>query len=422
MTDFAVTRTDDRHRYVWDGPEPAEIILERLDESKRDLTAELSISTPIHGIGHIYGPVKLNLLSDRSQKMLANSLTDRTDVIPWQVYLAAVSTDAINWLREGEPPEEINLETTYRTTWALEPVLETDGYTVIFARGGSGKSLLAATMALSIATGKDLLTGTPAICGPVLYCDWESSKDVLDWRLARLARPLGVTNPPIYYRREAGPLASKTRSLSRHISRLGIAAMVVDSKGLATSGAPESSDGILELARALRTLGTPTILIDHVSKGAIKGDDPNMAFGSQYVEAAARQAWSVASAVTPGGISLRLTNTKANNGRKARPVGVEYIFDGDEIHITTSEAPAKPPVGQRTTTADTGEGGPTAEERICDLLVIAPGQYSVKEIAEVLEISYEAAQKAIKRSDRLSFDHATRSVIDTGQDALPDPW
>lgn len=423
MTEHTATHTDDAHRYVWDGAEPAELVFERLTESKRDVTAEITASTSLHDIGRIYGPVRVNLISDRSLKTFANNLTETTDIIPWVKYLSDAAHEAVNWLREGDPPEAVDIATTYRTTWALEPFCETDGYTVIFARGGSGKSLLAATFGLSVATGTDLVgTGPPQIEGPVLYLDWEASKDVLDWRLARLCSPLGISDPPIYYRREAGPLASMARAIARHIRRLGIRLLIVDSKGLAITGAPESSEGILELARALRALDTPTILIDHVSKGAIKGDDPNMAFGSQYVEAASRQAWSVSSELATGGISLRLSNTKANNGAKHPAVGLAYMFDDDEIHILGSDPERHRARTERASTGDAGAAGPTTEERIIDLLAINPGDYTIKDVATILDASYEATKKAITRSPRLKYDAGARAVIDSGQESLPDPW
>ena len=61
---------------------------------------------------------------------------------------------------------------------------------------------------------------------------------------------------------------------------------------MALTGSPESAEATLELTRAIRTLNVPVLLIDHISKAAIKGED-DMAFGSVYTEYSSRLAWQL---------------------------------------------------------------------------------------------------------------------------------
>ena len=70
-----VTYLDDRHLYVWGDPENCEINLERFKEERDgSIRAEVTVSAAHGGAGHLLGPSRLNLLSDRSIKMMANTL------------------------------------------------------------------------------------------------------------------------------------------------------------------------------------------------------------------------------------------------------------------------------------------------------------------------------------------------------------
>ena len=190
-----------------------------------------------------------------------------------------------------------------------------------------------------MATGEAILGMTPHTVGPCAYLDWEADPATLNHRVQRLCEGAGIASltHPIRHYAMSGPFAARRASLGPALSRLDPALIVIDSKGLATTGAPESSEGILDLARALRYLDAPVLLIDHISKGAIKGDDPDMAFGSQYVEAAARLAWSLKTEYKPGSMVLHLRNTKANNHRRADPLAMELMFTGDAVTIMSTE-------------------------------------------------------------------------------------
>ncbi len=93
----------------------------------------------------------------------------------------------------------------------------------------------------------------------------------------------------------------------------------------------------------------PVLLIDHKSKAAIGGKDPDMAIGSVHTGNAARMVWSASRGETdgPGEISQYLKNTEANNGPRANPVSVHFSFAGSEVHITTSGVKAQPRVDEQ---------------------------------------------------------------------------
>ncbi len=116
--------------------------------------------------------------------------------------------------------------------------------------------------------------------------------------------------------------------------------LVIDSKGMALTGSPESAEATLELTRAIRTPNVPVLLIDHISKAAIKGDD-DMAFGSVYTEYSSRLAWQLNADWKPGYVDLRLKNTKANRGPRATPLIVTLTFTDDRVLIST-DRPTRP--------------------------------------------------------------------------------
>lgn len=330
-------------RIVWERPDPIQIDFARISETARaDATvAVMTITTDIAELGRVAGPVRINLYSASAIDGLRRACQNVTSVPDWQRILgdsiAAVLESfgvpvgtVVDPHAEWAPP-----------SWLLPPLLESEGYTVLYARGGSGKSFLAAAACLSVASGQPILGMEPSTVGPVVYLDWESSADTFGYRISQLAsgNEIGTIGNRIHHYRMAGPFAARRAGMAPVLARIRPALVVIDSKGLATTGAPESSEGILDLARALDYLDMPVLLIDHVSKGAIKGDDPDMAFGSQYVEAAARLAWSLRSEPRPGSIILRLANTKANNhARRKDPLILELMFSGQGATILTDTA------------------------------------------------------------------------------------
>jgi uncharacterized membrane protein len=186
--------------------------------------------------------------------------------------------------------------------------------------------------------------------GPVAYLDWEAPAATFGHRISRLCEgnEIGSLRHPIRHYRMSGPFAARRAAMTPVLAKLKPALVVIDSKGRATTGAPESSEGILDLARALDHLDMPVLLIDHISKGAIRGDDPDMAFGSVFVEASARLGWSLRTEHRVGSMILRLTNTKANNhARQKDPLVLELMFTGQGVTVLADSRAGAPVEGGR---------------------------------------------------------------------------
>ena len=345
----ATTYTDDRHLYIWGEPESVQITFERFTE-ERDGTVrcEVTVTLGLGGAGRLAGPERLNLLSGRSIKTLANTLITRDDRIDWYAHLSVACASSVERHRDGSPLQSHHWAPDTDRRWLLKPFLEDSGWTVLYAQKGSAKSYLAMAIALSVATGLPIFGEKPAVTGPVAYLDWEASRREFDVRLTKLRRPLQINDdPPIYYRFGESSLYSSVPGLIRRFSELGIVAAVVDSKSVAMSGAP-AGEAVLEINRGIRRLGVPVLLIDHKSKAAIGGKDPDMAIGSVHTGNAARMVWSATRSEydDPGEVTQDLRNTEANNGPRAMPVKVRFSFSGDSVHISISGVKAQPRIDE----------------------------------------------------------------------------
>jgi hypothetical protein len=145
---------------------------------------------------------------------LAKALTERLP-FDWQGALLQAAHRAVQARRVGEPTVDLTQVSARETRWLLWPFVEYGGPTVLFADGGTGKSVLALMMAYSVASGKPLL-GNPQ--GPphnVLYLDWETDAQTHAERLRAIhsAYAFGADPPAVYYKRMSGSLAESAAQI-----------------------------------------------------------------------------------------------------------------------------------------------------------------------------------------------------------------
>ena len=384
---------------TWFDTETARVIFEnpgiqidfaRISETVRaDATvAIITITTDIADIGPVAGPVRINLYSASAIDGLRRACQNVTSVPDWALILRTAIAAVLQSFGLPEWTDIDPGDDWPQPSWLLPPLLEADGYTVLYARGGSGKSYLAAAACVSVASGVPLLGMEPSVVGPVAYLDWEAPAATFGHRISRICEgnEVGRLRHPIRHYRMSGPFAARRAAMSPVLARLKPALVVIDSKGRATTGAPESSEGILDLARALDHLDMPVLLIDHISKGAIRGDDPDMAFGSVFVEASARLGWSLRTEHRVGSMVLRLSNTKANNhARQTTPLVFELMFTGQGVTVLADSSAGRP---VETSLPKHGpaiidyltDAGPSRQSDIANALGIHPTQ--VKRVLE----------------------------------------
>jgi len=325
------------YRLIW--PFGIEAELERIAEHKDELTAEVTMRTsrpPSPGLLH---SARFNLMSTQARRTLSQSLRERDPDLDWAALVEQMCFLVRERYRNGEPPIDLReaLPAEPRR-WLVEPFVENEGATVLFADGGTGKSLAALAIAVTVASGCSVLGhlyGEPA---PTLYLDWETSRDTMQERLDAIAAGAHIRErPEIYYRRMTASLVESAANVRRDIAKLGIAFVVIDSLGAARAGEPESADMTIRLFNAARSLGVPWLGVDHVTKST--GNDSARPFGSTYTHNLARLTWSMDKSQDEGedSLILSLTNRKRNNGRLFSPQGYRLTFTTTDDRLTSVE-------------------------------------------------------------------------------------
>lgn len=328
----------DTYKFHWPD-QGVEMVLDRFNEDKREgLMAEITVSTSLAGWEGLLHQGRLNLSSTRSRTTLANALDKRVnpEVVDWSGLLEQVCFLALKRWRDGDPLIDLaHVELRDSTHYLLEPFLEDSGVTLLFAKGGVGKSLIALGIAATIALDWPVLGIRAQRTCPVLYLDWEADEQAHAERLRAICAGMGEREIPsglIHYRRQVASMAESAPALRRLIAEHGIGFVVIDSMGAARGGDPESAETTIKMFGAARSLGVPVLGIDHLSKGALNGGDNSMPFGSVYSYNLSRLAWGVDHIAqredgdrTSTIVALR--NTKSNNGRLHHRLAYEMRFE-----------------------------------------------------------------------------------------------
>ncbi|HET7713868.1 MAG TPA: AAA family ATPase [Patescibacteria group bacterium] len=324
----ALTPTGDGYILEWPAGIRAEV--ERITEHRDELTAEVTINSkrlPSPGLLH---SARLNLVSSQARNTLAKALSVREPDLDWGGVVEALCFLVREHYRAGDPAIAIqSYVPSPAAPWVVEPFVERGGCTVIFADGGTGKSLLAMGISCTLAGTHDVLGrrhGTPQ---PVLYLDWETDADTFYHRIQAIAKGHGTTVPTIYYRRQVASLAEAAPTLRKEVIKLGIGMVVVDSLGPARGGEPESAEATIKLFNAARSLGVPWLALDHVTKS--QGNDSTRPFGSTYTHNLARLTWGLDKAQEDSADAtvVSWSNHKRNNGRLLGKIGMRLSFVTD---------------------------------------------------------------------------------------------
>lgn len=326
----------DRYRFSW-SEEDIDVIVDRLHEEKAGLQCEISISTAAMPSPGLLREGRFNLSAPTTRSQWERSLNDRMPDVDWYGVLEQICTLSIRRWREGEPLIDLGeVESSPDLPYLLSPFVIEGGATVLFADGGSGKSLFALALALTIATGTEIIPDVrPLRMGPVLYLDWEWDPDSHAERMAALCAGVGMAVPKgmIFYRREVTSVIESAAMIRQHIAAVGAVAVVTDSLGMARGGEPESADLTIRTFGAFRTFGVPVIAIDHVAKHAT---DKSQSFGSVYTKNAARLMWRMDSVKDDGtnDLALNLVNTKANR-KTQQSRGYRVVMEEDDFERLT---------------------------------------------------------------------------------------
>jgi hypothetical protein len=305
-------------------------------EDDNGFYAEMHITDNAANPYHIYRG-RLNLLAPDSKSRLAKSLTIKLNKIQWDSVLETVSEGVIEDYRKGNPVVRLDEHPQPEAARHLiRPVIPFGETTVMFASGGSGKSLLAMAMAVAVAANQRIPCGfMPQVQSRVLYVDWETSADEQYERIQSISAGLGVRLPGVYYQSLYRPLAEDIKRVRETVDRNNIGFIVLDSLAPACGGDPNNAENTIRFFNALRSLGSGVsrLVVAHTSKeNAQKESGRATAYGSVFIENLARSVWEVRrSEDDSADITLGMFHRKVNRGASSAPLGIRIRFDGPKI-------------------------------------------------------------------------------------------
>lgn len=265
----------------------------------------------------------------------------------WQSMLEEFCRRVLAAEREGLPIVSVGSQPQREAApYLVYPAVPLNRATILFGPGGSGKSFLAAGLAVSVSTGTTVVAGwTPNRPGKVLVLDWEADAEEWNDRIAMVARGCGVEAPAIAYRSCVAPLTEQVEEVARYVLDNMIDLVIVDSVGMASPGGREGTDAneaTIRLFQAIRVLKTSVLLIDHVSKaGNEKESGAGNPYGSIFKVNLARMTWELRredSTEEDGEDGhLLLVNRKANSGPRRAPIGLRIEYGEDTVRFVRED-------------------------------------------------------------------------------------
>lgn len=334
-------------------------------------------------------------------------------VNPSQVHLfvQAVIADLILLFQQTGNSTTINWDRANRDrsqSWLLKGLWPASGSTAIAAGGGSGKSFFAQAIAMSLATGHNLLQRMPIKDVPqrrVLYLDFESDMDTFVDRAHSLMVGYGGLDFDVvqqnlrYFPLMGHRLQDVVPKIRTEIEQHGMEAVVVDSMS-ASVGEGLIDDAIVNAYwDAIAQLGVPSLIVVHKSAENVAKRKARI-FGSIMSENRLRMAWNMER--TNDGSSVLLKCFKDNNtGMYGREWAFDHEIESDEdtYHVVRSAFMAVDPETIRSLFTDDGSPqSDTWHDKIFG--VLAGGPMNVREIRQTLGSgSEDTIRKTLNRGD-----------------------
>ncbi len=239
-------------------------------------------------------------------------------------------------------------------TWLWPNWLPIGMITLLAAKPGTGKSMLALDLAGRIITGQPWPDGSPALPGTrnVVYIDGENIPQVhneraIAWSMPREQLYMMLPDEEAMLIDLSGERDQEI--LAQMVYRLEPALIVVDSLGAVLGKGENAVEDVRAFLGFLAGLaqhhGVAVLVIHHLRKSTggqlpLFGDiDPDQIRGSGHITAMSRVAWGLSAVQTgskpdPNG-PRKLQVIKSNLGRHPEPLGVllEPLCDGEHVKV-----------------------------------------------------------------------------------------
>ena len=370
------------------------VTVNRLQVHKSDgrVSGEILIDA-LNGDGNpvtIYPPTSYNFSTNRTRKELANSLKEKNPKIPWADIVDQLCYGVQDRARKGEPVQELfTSDDILPPEYFLEPVIIKNYPNVIFGDPSSAKSTLAVILTqVLMLPWHDNPIGLIAPKKPVsvLYLDWETDANTIQWQTTMLERGLGMGTLSIKYRHCSQPLVFDAEEIKAHIVNNSSEVIIIDSLGLAAGGELKETQSALSFFASLRELKVTSLILAHNSKD--REAKTRSIYGNQYFTAQARNIWEIRTVqeYDSNEMDIALFHRKPPPfAGRSKPLGLKIIFDNDKMNIEPREP--------RNISEFLEQMG--TKQRIIELL--KGGALSNTEIKEALEITKSNTDVTIKR-------------------------
>lgn len=380
-----------------------DLVVDRLRESRGELSAELSVrwsSPALPGQdGHIFRG-RFNLSSLTARTSAARFLGERTRgaEVPWAELLERFCVGVLDTHRSIEAFQLVgDHEPRPAPARLLHPILPADAATLLYAKAGTGKSTLAAAIAVSVQCGVEIVPGWRPLSAPVLVLDWEASAVEWNDRIQAISAGKSISPPAIHYRRMEGALADRVEELAAFVMDHGIGLVVVDSVGMASGTSRDGSDAnesALRLFSALRAIASTSLLVDHIAGAELENHGAvAKAYGSVYKMNLARAAYELRRENDGSAerTELVLRQAKVNDQGHLKPITLAVTYEPGQIRFDTTEAtaPELMPLAS------------SLKDRIAAFL--GAGAETAPNIALQLELSQEKVRSVLSRHRGKTF-------------------
>lgn len=276
-----------------------------------------------------------NFLSQRASselvRELAKVLPEYEEVVDYKQFVEYFRSVVLYLVSQGEPVEEFD-ENITTVEYLIEPFVLQGLPNMIYAKGGSGKTIIACALALSLISNQVSAFNSVA-SGKVLYLDYENAKSIVFRRIKELADTYGVSYDLIKenfrYRSCKIPFKNDIENIIRIFEDYPADLTIIDSLGVACGGNLKEDTTANEFYSALRHLPTTPLLITHEPKG----EENSSAFGSVYFTNYARNIWRFQTKNFPDKIRIVATHEKSNVDQRKQPFALNIIFTDGKVEV-----------------------------------------------------------------------------------------
>lgn len=364
--------------------------LSRVREDKHGgVSGEARVTTTLPEFSPVLVQSKLNLLSTRSQAELARRLVDKCPSQDWEYILESLCLKTIDALRQGDPAVELwTYEDVAPPKYLVHPLVAEGQPNFLYGPGGTAKSYVALLLATILQLGwqdNPFSWETEGVSYPVLYLDWETTKNETHWREKCLKNGLDLPDFPLAYRRCSQPLADDIEVITAIVESSGIKVLVIDSLAAACGG--EITNEVQPATRffaALRRLNLTSIIVAHTPRRS-EGSEKEI-YGSVFFTNYGRNNWEVKKTQQIGEdeFVVGLFHRKTNLSKLHKAIGLRFEFgDGwTKVKLVDLQATAL-------------SAALPISEQILSLL--KHGALNTAEIIESLEITRSNADQSLKR-------------------------